>query len=64
MSSDDNSELTGLKRTLQQFQEDLAVLQKDQRQLDDITRGIQHDLDETQPRDTLRFLEEHFTCAL
>ena len=53
-----------LRRTLQQVQEDLSALQKDQRQLDDITRGIQRDLDEAQPRDTLRFLEEHFTCAL
>ena len=58
------SELAALRRTLQQVQEDLSSLQKDQRQLDDITRGIQHDLDEAQPRDTLRFLEEHFTCAL
>jgi len=61
---DSESELAALKRTLQQVQEDLSSLQQDQRQLDDITRGIQHDLDEAQPRDTLRFLEEHFTCAL
>lgn len=60
----DDSELVALRKTLQQVQEDLSALQKDQRQLDDITRGIQHDLDEAQPRDTLRFLEEHFTCAL
>jgi len=63
-SVDNNSELAALKLTLQQVQEDLSALQQDQRQLDDITRGIQHDLDEAQPRDTLRFLEEHFTCAL
>jgi len=62
--ADNESELAALKRTLQQVQEDLSALQQDQRQLDDITRGIQHDLDEAQPRDTLRFLEEHFTCAL
>ena len=68
---DDESELVALRRTLQQVQQDLSALQQDQsalqqdqRQLDDITRGIQHDLDEAQPRDTLRFLEEHFTCAL
>jgi len=61
---DDPSELADLRRTLQQVQEDLSALQQDQRQLDDVTRGIQHDLDEAQPRDTLRFLEEHFTCAL
>jgi len=63
-SFDDGSELTALRRTLQQVQEDLSALQQDQRQPDDITRGIQHDLDETQPHDTLRFLEEHFTCVL
>ena len=62
--TDNESELAALKRTLQQVQEDLSALQQDQRQLDDMTRGIQHDLDEAQPRDTLRFLEEHFTCAL
>jgi len=61
---DNESELAALKRTLHQVQEALSALQQDQRQLDDITRGIQHDLDEAQPRDTLRFLEEHFTCAL
>ena len=53
-----------LRRTLQQVQEDLSALQQDQRQLDDLTRGIRHDRVEAQPRDTLRFLEEHFTCAL
>lgn len=63
-SSEGNSELAALRRTLQQVQEDLSALQKDQRQLDDVTRGIQHDLDEAQPYNTLRFLEEHFTCAL
>lgn len=63
-SFDDGSELTALRQTLQQVQEDLSALQQDQRQPDDITRAIQHDLDETQPRDTLRFLEEHFTCVL
>lgn len=61
---DEESELVALRKTLQQVQEDLSALQQDQRQLDDITRGIQHDLDEAQPRDMLRFLEEHFTCAL
>ncbi|KAF9650793.1 hypothetical protein BDM02DRAFT_1260299 [Thelephora ganbajun] len=60
----DESELMALRRTLQQVQEDLSALQQDQRQLDDITRGIQRGLDEAQPRDALRFLEEHFTCAL
>lgn len=63
-SADDESELAALRRTLQQVQENLSALQQDQRQPDNITRGIQHDLDEAQPRDTLRFLEEHFTCAL
>lgn len=63
-SFDYDSELIALRRTLQQVQEDLSSLQQDQRQLDDITRGMQHDLDELQPYDTLRFLEEHFTCAL
>jgi hypothetical protein len=62
--TDDESELVALRRTLQQVQHDLSALQQDQQQLDDITRGIQHDLDEAQPRETLRFLEEHFTCAL
>lgn len=62
--TDDESELVALRRTLQQTQHDLSVLQQDQQQLDDITRGIQRDLDEAQPRETLRFLEEHFTCAL
>ncbi|KAF9779158.1 hypothetical protein BJ322DRAFT_443595 [Thelephora terrestris] len=61
---DEESELVALRKTLQQVQEDLSALQQDQRHLDDVTRGIQHDLDEAQPRDTLRFLEEHFTCAL
>jgi small-conductance mechanosensitive channel len=61
---DEDSELVALRKTLQQVQEDLSVLQQDQRQVDDITRGIQHDRDEAQPRDTLHFLEEHFTCAL
>lgn len=60
----EESELAELKKTLKQTQEDLSALQQDQRQLDDITRGLQHDRDEAQPRDTLRFLEEHFTCAL
>jgi len=63
-SFEGDSELAALRRTLQQVQEDLSALQKDQRQLDDITRGIQHDLDKAQPYNTLRFLEEHFTCAL
>ena len=61
---DEESELVALRRTLQQVQEDLSALQQDQRQLDDLTRGIRHDRVEAQPRDTLRFLEEHFTCAL
>ena len=61
---DEESELVALRKTLQQVQEDLSSLQQDQRQLDEITRGLQHDRDEAQPRDTLRFLEEHFTCAL
>ena len=61
--SSDDSELTALRRTLQQVQKDLSVLQRDQRQLDDITRGIRHGLDEAQPHDTLQFFEEHFTCA-
>ena len=64
VSVDDESELAALRQTLQQVQEDLSVLQKDQRQPDDITRSVQRDLDEARPRDTLRFLEEHFTCAL
>jgi hypothetical protein len=61
---DEESELVALRKTLQQVQEDLSSIQQDQRQLDDITRGLQRDRDEAQPRDTLRFLEEHFTCAL
>ena len=64
VSADDESELVALRRTLQQVQEDLPTLQNDQRQPNYITRGIQRDLDEARPRDTLRFLEEHFKCAL
>ena len=64
LPTDNDSELAALKRTLQLVKEELSALRQDQRQLDDITRSIQHDLDEAQPRDTLRFLEEHFTCAL
>jgi len=62
--SDEESEVVALRKTLQQVQEDYSALQHDKRQLDDIIRDIQHDRDEAQPRDALRFLEEHFTCAL
>jgi hypothetical protein len=62
--SDEGSELVTLRKTLQQVQEDLSSIQQDQRQLDNITRGLQRDRDEAQPRETLRFLEEHFTCAM
>lgn len=61
---EEESELVTLRKTLQQVQEDLSALKQDQRQPEDITRGLQHDRDEALPRDTLRFLEEHFTCAL
>lgn len=61
---DEESELAALKKTLEQVQEDLSALQQAQRQVEDITRGVQHDRDEALPRDSLRFLEEHFTCAL
>lgn len=61
---DEESELVALRKTLQQVQEDLSTLQEDKTHLDAITRGIQHDLGEALPRETLRFLEEHFTCAL
>lgn len=61
---DEESELVALRKTLQQVQEDLSSIQQDQRQFNDITLGLQRDWDEAQPRETLRFLEEHFTCAL
>jgi hypothetical protein len=62
--SDEDSELAALRRPCNRSKKICLLSRQDQRQLDDITRGIQHDLDEAQPRDTLRFLEEHFTCAL
>jgi hypothetical protein len=51
-------------RPAQQFQEDPSTPEQNRRQLDDVTGSKQHDQDEAWPRDTLRFLEEHFTCAL
>lgn len=60
---DEESELVILKKRLQTVQEDYSALQQDQRQ-PNIPRGLQPDKNEVQPRDTLRFLEEHFTCAL
>ena len=60
----EESDIVALRKTLQQVQEDVYSLREQQRQLDGLTRGIQHNLGDDQPRHTLRFLEEHFMCVL